>query len=232
MNSLCLSDHLPCANVILRTIFLYLNLRESFGYIVFCLHFVQMHHLGIKTACVFSSVQSLSRVGFFAAPWTAACQASLSIMNSWSLLQLMSITTVMSSNNLILCCPLFLPSSIFPSIRVSSNESVLHTGWPQYWSFSFSISPSIEYSGLISFRIDWLDLLAVQGTLKRVFSNTSIQKHQFGAQISLVQLSHRYMTTGKTIALTKWTFVGKVMSLLCNVQSSLVIAFLPRIKHP
>ena len=163
MNSLCLSDHLPCANVILRTIFLYLNLRESFGYIVFCLHFVQMHHLGIKTACVFSSVQSLSCVQRFATPWTAAHQASLSITNSWSFLKLMSIKLVMPSNHLILCPPLFLPSSIFPSISVFSSESVLRIRWPKYWSFSFSISPSNEYSGPISFKMDGFDLLESKG---------------------------------------------------------------------
>ena len=131
-----------------------------------------------------SSVQ-LSHVGLFATPWTAARQASLSITNSPSLLKLMSIESVMPSNHPILCHPLLLPPSVFPSIRVFSNESVLHVRWPKYWSFSFSISPSSEYSGLISFRMDWLDLLAVQGTLK-VFSNTTVQKHQFfGAQLSL-----------------------------------------------
>ena len=185
MNSLCLSDHLPCANVILPTIFLYLNLRESFGYVVFCLHFVQMHHLGIKTACVFSSVQSLSCVQRFATPWTAAHQASLSITNSWSLLKLTSIKLVMPSNHLILCPPLFLPPSIFPSISVFSSESVLRIRWPKYWSFSFSISPSNEYSGPISFKMDGFDLLESKG-LSRVFSNTTAQKHQFfSAQLSL-----------------------------------------------
>ena len=131
------------------------------------------------------SVQSLSRVWLFATPWTAAHQASLSITNFQSLLKLMSIESVMPSNYLILCRPLLLPCSIFPSIRVFSNESVLRIRWPKYWSFSFNISPFNEYSGLISFRMDWLDLLAVQGTL-RVFSNTTVQKHQFfGAQLSL-----------------------------------------------
>ena len=141
------------------------------------------------------SVQSLSRVQLFATPWTAACQASLSITNSWSLLKLMSVVLVMPSNHLILCHPLLLLPSIFPSIRVFSNESVHHIRWPMYWSFSFCISPSSEYSGLISFRIDWLDLLAVQGTLK------SLQHH--GSKVSLaffiVQLSHPYMTTEKTL---------------------------------
>jgi len=134
---------------------------------------------------LFSSVQSLSRVQLFATPWTAAHQSSLPVTNSWSLLKLMSIESVMPSNHLILCHPLLLPPSIFPSIRVFSNESVLRIRWPKYWRFSFSICPSNMYSGLISFRMDWLDLLAVQGTL-RVFSNTTIQKHQFfGAQLSL-----------------------------------------------
>ena len=137
-----------------------------------------------------SSVQSLSRVQLFVTPWTAACQASLSITNSRNLLKLMSIESVMPSNHFILCHPLLLPPSIFPSIRVFSNESVFHIRWPKYWSFSFSISPSNEYSGLISFRMDWLDLLAVQG-LSRVFSNTTVQKHQFfGAQLSSQSNSH------------------------------------------
>ena len=137
----------------------------------------------------------------------------------------------MPSNHLILCRPL-LPPSIFPSIRVFSSESVLHIRWPEYWSFSFSISPSNEYSGLISFRMDWLDLLAVQGTLKSL-----LQHHRSEASILqcsaffIVQLSHPYMTTGKTIALTRWTFVGKVMSLLFNMLSRLVITLLPRSKH-
>ena len=125
-----------------------------------------------------SSVQPLSRVQLFATPWTAAHQASLSIANSWSLLKLMSIESVMPSNHLILCCPLLLPPSIFPSIRVFSKESVLHIRWPKYWSFSFSISPSNEYSGLISFRIDWLDLFAVQGSLLQHHSSkASILQH-------------------------------------------------------
>ena len=160
--------------------------------------------------------------------WTAARQASLSITNSRSLLKLMSIKSVMPSNHLILCRPLLLPSSIFPNIRVFS-ESVLHIRWPKYWSFSFSISPSNEYSGLISFRIDWFDLLAAKGTLKSL-----LQQHSFKASILrhsaffTVRLWHPYMTTGKTIALTRRTFVGTVMSLLFNMQSRLVITFLPR----
>ena len=141
----------------------------------------------------------------------------------------MSIESVMLSNHLILCRSIFLPPSIFPSIRVFSNESVLHIRWPKDWSFSFNISPSNEYSGLISFRIDWLDLLAVQGTLKSLLqhhnSKASILWH---SAFFMVQLSHLYMTTGKTIALTRWAFVGNVMSLLFNMLSSLVIAFLPR----
>ena len=131
------------------------------------------------------SVQLLSRVGLFVTPWTAAHQASLSITSFQSLLKLMSIGSVMPSNHLILCCPLLLLPSIFPSIRVFSNDSVLHIRWPKYWSFSFSISPSNEYSGLISFRMDWLDILQSKG-LSRVFSNTTVQKHQlFGPQLSL-----------------------------------------------
>ena len=180
---------------------------------------------------ILSSVQSLSHVRLFAIPWTTARQASLSITNPWRLLKLMSIELVMPSNHLILCCPLLLPPSIFPSIRGFSNESVLLIRWPKYWSFSFSISPSNEYSGLISFRIDWLDLLAVQGTLKNLF-----QHHSSKASILrcsaffIVQLSHPYMTTGKTIALTRQAFVDKVMFLLFNMLSYLVMTFLPRSK--
>ena len=149
----------------------------------------------------FSSVQLLSRVWLFATPWTTACQASLSITNSWSLLKFMSIKSMMPSKRLILCHPLLLLLSIFPSIRVFSNESVLHVRWPKYWSFSFSISPSNEYSGPISFRNDWFDLLAVQGTLKSLLqhhsSKASILWH---SAFFIVQLLHLYMTTGKTIA--------------------------------
>ena len=161
----------------------------------------------------------------------AARQASLSIANSQSLLKLMSIESVMPSNHLILCHPLLLPS-IFPSIRVFSNESFLYIRWPKYWSFSFSISPSNEYSGLISFRMDWLDFLAVQGTLKSLLQHHSLKALiLWHSAFFTVQLSHPYMTTGKTIALTRWTFVGKVMSLLFNKLSRLVITFLPRSKH-
>ena len=161
----------------------------------------------------FSSVQSLSHEWLFATPWTAACQASLSITNSQSLFKLMAIEAMMPSNHLILCRPLLLLPSNFPSIRVFSNESVLHISWPKYWSFSFSICPSSEYSGLSSFRIDWLDLLAVQGNLKSLLQHHSLKASilQFSA-FFMVQLSHPYMTTGKTIALTRWAFVGKVIS--------------------
>ena len=159
-------------------------------------------------------------------PWTAVHQASLSITNSQSIHKRISIKLVMPSNHPILCCPLFLLLSIFPSTRVFSKESVLCIKWPKYWNFSFSISPSSEYSGLISFRMDWLDLLAVHGTLK------SLQHHSSKASICqcsdffIVQLSHPYMTSGKAIALTRWTFVGKVM--LFNTVSRLVMTFLPR----
>ena len=167
-----------------------------------------------------------------ATPWRAGHQASLSITNSWSLLKFMSIESVMPSNHLILCHPLLLPPSIFPSIRVFSNESVLPIRWPKYWSFSFNISPSNEYSGLISFKIDWFDLFAVQGALKSLLqhhsSKASILQH---SAFIMVQLSHPYMISGKTIALTRWTFVGKVISLLFNMLSRLVITFIPRSKR-
>ena len=174
----------------------------------------------------------LSRVPLFATPWTAAHQASLSITNSQSLLKLISIESVMPSNHLILCHPLLLLPAIFPNIRVFSNELALLIRWPKHWSFSFSVCPSNEYSGLISFRMDWLDLLAVQGTLKSL-----LQHHSSKASILhcsaffIVQLSHPYMITGKTMALTRWTFVGKVMFLFFNMLFRLVITFLPRSKH-
>ena len=180
----------------------------------------------------FSSVQSYSHVRLFATPWIAARQASLSITNSRSSLKLTSIELVMPSSHLILCRPLLLLPPIPPSIRVFSNESTLRMRWPKYWSFSFSIIHSKEIPGLISFRMDWLDLLAVQGTLKSL-----LQHHRSKASILrcsaffTVQLSHPYMTTGKTIALTRWTFVGKVISLLLNMLSRLVITFLPRSKR-
>ena len=183
---------------------------------------VSRHQPCYNSSAQFSSVQSLSRVRLFATPWTAAHQASLSITNSWSLPTLMSIESVMPSNHLILCYPLLLLPSIFPSIRVFSNESVLGIRWPKYWSFSFNISPSNEHLGLISFRVDWLDLLAVQGTLKSL-----LQHHSSKASILqcsaffMIQLSHPYMTTGKTIVLTRQAFVGKVMSLLFSMLSKL-----------
>ena len=160
-------------------------------------------------------------------PWTVACQASLSIANSQSLLKLMSIESVMPSKHLILCHPLLLQPSIFPSIRVFSNESVLRIRWPKYWSFSFSLSPSNEYSGLTSFRMNWLDLLAVQGTLKSLLQHHSSKESILWSSA----LSHPHTTTGKTIALTRWIFVGKVMSLLFNMLPRMVITFLPRGKH-
>ena len=146
--------------------------------------------------------------------------------NCWSLTQLMSIESVMPSNHLILCHLLLLLPPVFPSIRIFSNESALRMWWPKYWSFSFSISPSNEHPELTSFRMDWLDLLAVQGTLKSL-----LQHHSSCSAFFIVQLSHSYMTTGKIIALTRQTFVGKVMSLLFNMLSRLVITFLPRNKH-
>ena len=191
-----------------------------------------MHSVFITVLLAISSVQMLSRVWLFATPWTAECQSSLSITNSQSLLKLMSTESVMPSNHFILCCPLLLLPSIFPSIRVFSNESALHIRCSKYWSFSFNISPSNKHSGLTSFRMDWLDLLAVQGTLKSL-----LQHHTSKASILrrsaffIIQLSHPYMTTGKTIALTRWTFVYKVVSLFLNILSRLVITFLPRSKH-
>ena len=168
----------------------------------------------------------------FATLWIAAYQASLSITHSQSPLKLMSIESVMPSNHLILCGPLLLLPPIPPSIRVFSSESVLCLRWPKYCSSSFSISPSNEYWGLISFRMGWFDLLADQGTLKSLLqhhcSKASIRQH---SAFFIVQFSHPYMTTGKTIVLTRQTFVGKVMSLLFNILSSLVIVFLPRSKH-
>ena len=176
----------------------------------------------------FSSVQSLSCVQLFATPWIAARQASLPITNSRSSPKLLSIESVMPSSHLILCRPLLLLPPIPPSIRVFSNESTLHMRWPKYQSFSFKISPSKEHPGLISFRMDWLDLLAVQGTRKSLLQHHSskalILRH---SAFFTVQLSHPYMTTGKTIASTRWTFIGKVMSLLLYMLSRLVITLLP-----
>ena len=174
-----------------------------------------------------SSVQSLNRVRLFATPWTAAHQVSLSITNSRSLLKLMSIESVMPSNHLILCCPLLLLPSIFPNIRGFSSESVLCIRWPKYWNFSFSLRPSNEYSRLISFRMDWLDLLAAQGTLKR-----PLQHHSSKASILqrsaffMVQLLHPYMTTGKTVSLTILTNIGKLMSLIFFLIFSNLILFI------
>ena len=167
------------------------------------------------------AVQMLSCVQLIVTPLTEVHKASLAFTISWSLLKPMSIKSAMPSNHIIFCRPLLLPPSIFPSIRVFSSESVLRIRWPKYWSFSFSISPSNEYSGLISIRIDWMYLLAVQGPLHSLLqhhsSKTSILQC---SAFFTVQLSHPYMTTGKTIALTRWTFVDKVMSLLFNILSA------------
>ena len=185
--------------------------------------------LGLISCC---SVTQLGRVRLFLTPWTAARQASLSFTISLSFLKLMSTESVMPSKQLILCRPLLLLPSIFPSIRVFSNQSVLRIGWPKYWSISFSISLSNEYSGLISFRIDWLDLLVVQETLKSLLQHHSLKASiLWHSAFFTVQLSHLYVTTGKTIALTRRTFVGKVMSLPFNMLSMLVITFLPRNKR-
>ena len=178
------------------------------------------------------SVQSLSRVRLFETPWSAACQASLSITNFQSLLKHMPTESAMPSSHLILCRPLLLLPPIPPKIRVFYNESTLPMRWPKYWSFSFSISPSNEHPELVSFRMDLLDLLAVQGTFKSLVqhhsSKASIFRH---SAFFTVQLSHSYMTTGKTIALTRQTFIGKVMSLLFHMLSRLVVTFLPRSKR-
>ena len=180
----------------------------------------------------FSSVQLLSCVWLFATPWTAARQASLSITNSWSLPKLMSIESVMPSNHLILCRPLLLLPSIFPTIRVFSNESVLCMRWPKYWSFSFCISSTNEHPGLISFWMDWLDFLAVQGTLESFPQHCSSKPSiLWCSAFFIVQLSHPYMTTGKTVALTRRTFFGKVMFLPFHMLSRLVITFLSRNKR-
>ena len=181
--------------------------------------------VSVITSFLQSSVQfSCSFMSDSETPRTAALQASLSITNSRSLPKFMSIESVNPPNHLILCCPLLLLPSIFPSIRVLSNESALPIRWPKYWSISFNISPSNEHLGLISYRMDWLDLLAVQGTLKSLLQHHSskalILRH---SAFFIVQLPHPYMTTGKTIALTRWTFVDKVMSLLFNMLSRLVI---------
>ena len=184
------------------------------------------------TSVQFNSVQSLSRVWLFATPWITAHQDSLSITNSRSALRLTSIESVMPSSHLIFCRPLLLLPPISPTIRVFSNESTLHMRWPNYWSFSFSIIPSKKIPRLISFRMDCLDLLAVQGTLKSLLHHSSKASILRRSAFFTVQLSHSYMTTGKTIALTRpRTFVGKVMSLLLNMLSRLAITFLPRSKR-
>ena len=181
----------------------------------------------------FSSVQLLSRVRLFATPWIAAHQASLSITNSRSSLKLTSIESVMPSSHLILCRPLLLLPPIPLSIRVFSNESTLRMRGPKYWSFSFSIIPYKEHWGLVSFRMDWLDLLVVQETLKSLLQHHSSKASVlWRSAFFTVQISHLYMTTGKNIALTRRTFVGKVISLLFNMLSRLVITVLPRSKHP
>ena len=178
-----------------------------------------------------SSVESLSRVQLFATPWTPACQASLSV-NSRSPPKPMCTELVMPSNHLILCRPLLVLPSNFISIRVFSNELALCFRWPKYQSFSFNISPSNEHPGLISFRMDWLDLLAVQVALKSLFQHHSSKSSILWCSVFFIlQFSHSYLTTGKTIALTRPTFVGKVMSLLLNMLSRLVITFLPRSKR-
>ena len=180
---------------------------------------VWVHHASVPFSC---SVVSNS----LGPPWTAARQASLSITNSWSLLGLMSIESVMPSSYLFLCHPLLFPHSVFPSVRVFSDESVLLIRWPKYGSFSFSIHPSNEYSGLISFRMDWLDLLAAEGTLKSLLLHQKTKASILQCStFFIVQLSHPYMSTGKSIALTRRTFVGKVMSLFFNMLSRFVITF-------
>ena len=188
----------------------------DFYFIGHCLEITLFNSLPSR----FSSVQLLSRVRLFTTPWIAARRASLSISNSRSLLKLMSIESVMPSSHLILCRPLLLLPPTPPSIRVFSNKSTLHMRWPKYWSFSFSISPSNEHPGLISLGMDLLDLLAVQGTLKSLLKHHSSKASIFWrSAFFTVQLSHPYMTIGKTMALTRRTFVGKVMSLLFNMLS-------------
>ena len=191
------------------------------------------HSIGEWLERNFSSVQSLNNVQLFVTPWTTAFWASLSITSSRSLPKLMSIELVMPSNHLILCRPLLLLPSVFPSIRVFSNESVLRNRWPKYWSFSFSINPSNEYSGLISFKMDWFDFLAILGILKSLLQHHSSKTtilwcSAFFIVTTLYSPTHPYMTTGKTIDLTRWTFVGKVMPLFFNMLSRLVITFLPK----
>ena len=216
-------SHLVRFIILLGNFWIYFLFYYSFVIFCFFKWILEFH---------FSSAQSFRRVRLFATPWITARQASLSITNSRSSLRLTSIQSVMPSSHLILCHPLLLLPPIPPSIRVFSNESTLRMRWPKYWSFSFSIIPFKEIPGLIFFRMDWLDLLAVQGTLKSLLEHHSSKASilQCSAFFT-VQLSHPYMTTGKTVALTRWTFVGKVMSLLFNMLSRLVITFLPRSKR-
>ena len=203
------SDHHRSANIVVKQVTQMFCFPSTYNGYVYTLR------NSIQYAVQFSSVQPPSHVQLFATPWTATCQVSLSISYYRSLLKLMSFESVMPSNHLILCCPLLFPPSIFPSIRVFSSESVLHIRWPKYWSFSFSISPSNEYSGLMSFRMNWLDLLAVQGTLKSLLQHhTSKASILWCSAFFIVQLSYLHMTTGNIIALTRWIFVGKVMFLL------------------
>ena len=212
------------------SLFYYLN--KICSYLTIVKFFSDLYYSLYLVDFQFSSVQLLSCVRLFVTPWTAARQASLSITNSRSLPKLMSIESVMPSNHLIPCCPLLLLPSIFPSIRVFSNGKAHCIRWPKYWSFSFNINPTKGHSGLISFRMDWLDLLAVQRTLKSL-----LQHHSSKATILwcsaffTVQHSHPHMTTGKTTALTRQMIVGKVMSLLFNMLSRLVMNFLPRSKY-
>ena len=202
-------------------------------------YFLESTELGSKTRFFqwrplfdFISVQSLKCVQLFVTPWTAAGQASLSITNSQSSPILMSIESVMPSNHLILCCPLLLLPSVFPRITVFSNESALRIRWPKYWSFSLNISPSNEQPGLTPFRMDWLDLLAVQRTLKSLLQYHSLKALiLYRSAFFIIQLSHPYMTTGKTTALTRRIFVDIVMSLLFSMLSRLAITFLPRSKY-
>ena len=185
-----------------------------------------------KSSPAISLVQLINHVQVFATLWAAACQVFLSFTNSWNLLKLMSIKLVMPSNHLNLCCSLLLPPSIFPTLRVFSNESVLHISCPENWSFSCSVSPSNEYSGWISLRMDLLDLLAVHGTLKSLFQHDSSKSSILQpSAFFIVHLSLPYMTTVKTVALTRWTFAGKVTSLLSNFLSRSVIAFPPKSKR-
>ena len=199
---------------------------------IFNIKSTKCHLLLLQYHLFVAIVELLSRVQLCATSWSAACQTSLSFTISRSLLRFMSIESVMPFNHLVLCHSLLLLTSIFPSIRVFSNGLALHIRWPKYCSFSFSISPSNEYSGLISFRIGWFDLLAIQGTVKSLLQHSSSKASiLWHSAFFMVQLSCPYMTTGNTIVLTIWTFVSRVMSLLFNMLSRFVITFLPRSKH-